>query len=136
MVSQASRSCGYLTKTPLQQTHTPSILYATLLGVWCLCTLALHLYFWALGLDGQCPLYRFIRGLLLVLGGYHFLKTPIRFIYHKRLQLIPVGIQRTAQHLFEHFRVCVFVTMGLEICSQCSLLTMAAVKNRDMELAV
>jgi hypothetical protein len=43
-----------------------------------------------LGLDGQCPLYRFIRGLLPVLGGYRFLKTPIGSGYHKRLKLVPV----------------------------------------------
>jgi len=70
-----------------------------------------------------------------VLGGYHFLKTPIGFGYPKRLQLVPVGIRKTTQHLFGHFKVCVFVTMGLEICSQCGFLAMATVENSDMELA-
>jgi hypothetical protein len=59
-----------------------------------------------------------------VLGGYQFSKTPIGSGYHKRLQLVLVGIRRTAQHLFGHFRVCVFVTLGLEICSQCGFLAM------------
>jgi len=37
-----------------------------------------------------------------VLGRYHFLKTTIRSGYHKRLQLVIVGIQKTDQHLFGH----------------------------------
>jgi len=71
-----------------------------------------------------------------VLGGYQFLKTPIGSRYHKRLQLVLVGIRITAQHLFGHFRVCVFVTLGLEICSQCGFLAMAVTEDKDMELAV
>jgi hypothetical protein len=73
--------------------------------------------------------------LLAVLGGYHFLKTPIRSRYHKRLQLVPIGIRRTAQHLFGH-RVCLFVTLDLEICSECGFLAMADIEDRNMELAV
>ncbi len=71
-----------------------------------------------------------------MLGGYHFLKTPIRFGYHKRLKLVPIGIRKIAQHLFGHFRVCVFVTLDLEICSQCGFLAMADVEDRNMQLAV
>ncbi len=70
-----------------------------------------------------------------MLGGYHFLKTPIGSEYHKRLLLVPVGIRKIAQHLFGHFKVCVFVTMGLEICSQCGFLAMANAENSNMELA-
>ena len=33
-------------------------------------------------------------------------------------------------------RVCMFVTLGLEICSQCGFLAMANVEDRDMELAI
>jgi hypothetical protein len=71
-----------------------------------------------------------------MLGGYHFLKTPIRSRYQKRLKLILVGIRRIAQHLLGHFRVCVFITLGLEICSQCGFLAMTIVEDRYMELTV
>ncbi len=33
-------------------------------------------------------------------------------------------------------RACMFVTLGLEICSQCGFLAMANVEDRDMELAI
>jgi hypothetical protein len=33
-------------------------------------------------------------------------------------------------------RACMFVTLGLEICSQCGFLAMADVEDRDMELAI
>jgi len=81
------------------------------------------------------PIVPFYKGVVSSVGRVSFLKTPIGSGYHKRLRLVPVGIQKTAQHLFGHFRVCVFVTMGLEICSQCGFLAMAAAENRDMELA-
>jgi len=32
--------------------------------------------------------------------------------------------------------VCMFVTLGLEICSQCGFLAIADVEDRDMELAI
>ncbi len=45
-------------------------------------------------------------------------------------------IPRTAQHLFGHFKVCMFVTLGLEICSHCGFLAMAVAEDRDIELVV
>jgi hypothetical protein len=82
------------------------------------------------------PIVTFYKGVVTSVGRVSFFKDTHRIWISQKTKTSSFGIQRIAQHLFGHFRVCVFVTLGLEICSQCGFLAMAVAEDRDMELAV
>ncbi len=87
MVSPASRSCGYFAKTPPQQIHTPSILYVTLLGVWCWCTLAIHWYFWAPWFRWTMCIIPFYKGVISNVGWVSLFKDTHQIQISKKIKI-------------------------------------------------
>ncbi len=109
MVSPTSRSCGYLAKTPPQQIHTPSILYVTLLGVWCWCTLAIHWYFWAPWFRWTVPIVPFYKGVVTSVGQVSFFKDTHWIWISQRIKTSSSWNSKnrpTFVQTFQGFRVC------------------------------
>jgi hypothetical protein len=75
-----------ITKTPPRQIHTPSILYVTLLGVWCWCMLIIHWYFWAPWFRWIVPIVSFYKGVVTSVGRVSFFKDTHRMWISQKIK--------------------------------------------------